>query len=98
MRRRGQQAPNMPRLFVRAVPVGANIDRSPAQCSGNVDRGGSFRIAGADRPRVGPQPEVINELSGIKINKHAGSAGPVNDVWSPCIPGLKTPHFGLPST
>src|SRR3984957_6792602 len=69
-----------PRLFARAALVGANVDRTPARRSRNVDRGRSFRIAGSDRRRPGSQPEVEDKLRGIKIHKHAPGAASVDNV------------------
>ena len=69
-----------PRLFARAALVGADVDPTPARRSCNVDRRGFRRIAGSNRSRLGSQVEVIDELRGVKTDKHSPGAEPVNDV------------------
>ena len=68
------------RLFAWAMLVGAEIDRTPARRSRNVDRRRFRRIAGSDCYCPGFQPEVVDQLRGIKTDKHAAGAAPVDDV------------------
>src|ERR1700722_18954126 len=72
------------RLFARAMLVGANIDRTSARRSSDVEGRRVRRIAGADRQGPGSQPEVVDELRGIKTDKPAGGAIPL-DVVVVCI-------------
>jgi hypothetical protein len=60
--------------------ISANVGPTPARRSSDVDWRRIGRIAGADRERPGSQPEVIDELGGIKTDKHAGGAVHLDDV------------------
>src|SRR5580704_9645683 len=73
-------SPGAPRLFARAVLVGANVDQTRARRSRNVDRRRFRGIASSDCYRPGFQPEVVGELGGIETNKHALGAATVDDV------------------
>jgi hypothetical protein len=71
------------RLFARATLVGAGIDPTSAQRSGDVDRRRLGSVAGSYRPGLGSQPNVVDELGGIKVDKHAAGTTPVDDVAVP---------------
>ena len=77
---RAERAQSAPRLFARAMLVGANIDRTSARRSSEVEGRRFRRIAGADRQGPGTQPEVVDELRGIKTDKHPGGAIPLDDI------------------